>query len=135
MGPVVGTLWHREHRDSTPDLTDDAALDEAALNTIAYVVSRYGGLTGSDLIRLSHSEAPWQTANSSRMAHTSIRIELSAIREHFAQQRNEDDNEPLLDAVMLKQFLAMAEPAKARAAQRGPDSMEAIAARLAALPA
>src|SRR5437773_4537685 len=54
MGPVVGTLWYREkHGDVSRHHAD---LDEAQLNTIGYVISRYGALTGRDLENLTHSE-------------------------------------------------------------------------------
>src|SRR5262245_17472647 len=43
MGPVVERLWRDERYQLEPPLA--MALDEAALNTIGYVVSRYGALT------------------------------------------------------------------------------------------
>jgi uncharacterized phage-associated protein len=48
MGPVVGTLWHDEkHHGIDGEVTP---LSEAELNTIGYVVSRYGRFTGTDLV-------------------------------------------------------------------------------------
>jgi hypothetical protein len=41
-------------------------LTEAELNTIGYVVSRYGTLTSNDLINMTHQEAPWLYANAGR---------------------------------------------------------------------
>ena len=61
MGPVVGTLWHAERENLTDD--QPAPLGEAELNTVGYVVSRYGALSGTDLRHLTHSERPWQDAN------------------------------------------------------------------------
>lgn len=43
IGPVVGKLWKSEQ--AGPPATNVRALDDAALNTIGYVVSRYGALT------------------------------------------------------------------------------------------
>src|SRR2546421_7872466 len=54
MGPVVGTLWKAEKDDAAPPVR--APLGEAELNTIGYVLSRYGALTGHDLENLTHSE-------------------------------------------------------------------------------
>lgn len=133
MGPVVGSLWFAERNDVS--VSDGALLDEAALNTIAYVVSRYGGLTGSDLIRLSHTEQPWLDANAGRPSGTSVRITTSAIREQFLHRVDEDESEPELDAALLKAFLARADPAQAEAPVTHPDTDEALVARLAALSA
>lgn len=60
MGPVVAQLWYREkNREEPPPPTP---LDEGQLNSMGYVVSRYGALTGKDLELLTHSEAPWRDA-------------------------------------------------------------------------
>lgn len=60
-GPVVADHWHDEDkgRPRPPART----IDEAGLSTIGYVVSRYGALSGADLIRLTHTEAPWRDAS------------------------------------------------------------------------
>lgn len=72
MGPVVGQLWRSEKDHGIA--TADAVLDEAVLNTVGYVVSRYGALTGNDLERLTHSEDPWIDADSKRDKGGTIRI-------------------------------------------------------------
>lgn len=85
MGPVVGTLW-REEKDGTPPAETDlvsAPLGEAELNTIGYVVSRYGALTGKDLEHLTHSETPWATADRLRQPGSSVAIKREWIREYF----------------------------------------------------
>src|SRR5947207_3630527 len=58
MGPVVGSLWKREKEGRLAEPA--AGLSEGQLNTIGYVVSRYGALTGRDLENLAHTEAPWR---------------------------------------------------------------------------
>jgi uncharacterized phage-associated protein len=133
MGPVVGTLWYAEKNEGPQH--GDETLGEAELNTIAYVVSRYGGLTGSDLIRLSHSEPPWQDANAHRPAGMSVRIEQESIRAYFAHLADEDEEEPVLDASLIKDFLATADLANSLVRSDPPDSHEEITARLAALSA
>ena len=60
MGPVVGSFWKQEKE--TGPLATAAVLDESELDTIGYVLSRYGRLTGADLERLTHGESPWITA-------------------------------------------------------------------------
>jgi hypothetical protein len=45
MGPVVGELWYREGRREP--LPSGRELTEAQLNTVGYVLSRYGALTGT----------------------------------------------------------------------------------------
>src|SRR3954465_4039765 len=67
MGPVIGQLWHQEKELGSFDA--DPEPSEAQLNTIGYVVSRYGALTGLDLENLTHSETPWQRADSNRRPH------------------------------------------------------------------
>ena len=65
MGPVVGSLWFQEKQDGIKEASSELA--EAALNTLGYVVSRYGALTARDLEHLTHSEAPWQCPGRKRI--------------------------------------------------------------------
>jgi hypothetical protein len=58
---------------------------EAQLNTAGYVVSRYGKMSASDLIKLTHVEDPWLTANQGRRPKTSRRIEHEWMRDYFRQ--------------------------------------------------
>src|SRR3954447_10269614 len=59
MGPVVGSLWFAERQGLTPPEPPSVQLGEAELNTVGYVLSRYGRLSGRDLEVLSHGEDPW----------------------------------------------------------------------------
>lgn len=57
-GPVVASLWSDEkHGHSAPEPRD---LRGEQLATIEYVLARYGGSTGKDLIRTTHDEDPWR---------------------------------------------------------------------------
>jgi uncharacterized phage-associated protein len=128
MGPVVGTLWRQEKQGQPPP--GHAPLDEAQLNTVGYVLSRYGALTGLDLENLTHSEAPWQLANRSRRPGESARIESDWIREYFRTAGTGDDEEdqPLLDSETVREWL---EDAPARRTDRArPDSRDELRARL-----
>jgi uncharacterized phage-associated protein len=109
MGPVVGELWTEERGTGRPGGV--AELDEAELNTIGYVLSRYGALTGRDLEKLTHSEPPWQLADTSREPHTSARIEIEWIRDYFAGDGSGsdlDEDDDVLDSAEVAAFLSNA---------------------------
>ncbi len=125
MGPVVGTLW-RDEKDGRPPPVR-ATLDEAALNTVGYVVSRYGGLTGHDLRRLTHGETPWRQANRDRRPHESAEIRVEWLRESFTAA-GADDDEVVLDPAVVGEWLADAD--ERRGEPVTPDTREAIRARL-----
>jgi len=82
MGPVVGTLW-KDEKEGRTAAGEPAGLGEAALNTIGYVVSRYGGLSGREVEQLTHGEAPWQQADRQRPPGGRATIRTEWIREHF----------------------------------------------------
>jgi uncharacterized phage-associated protein len=128
MGPVVGTLWHQEQHGEV--LPEPAALDEAQLNTVGYVVSRYGALTGRDLENLTHSETPWQLANRARRPRESARIELEWIKEYFQTSgaAGGDDDESVLDSATVTHWLQDA--ASRRAEPARPDDPDELRARL-----
>ncbi|GAA3727090.1 hypothetical protein GCM10022225_05420 [Plantactinospora mayteni] len=128
MGPVVGALWYAEKQGEVP--AERATPGEAELNTIGYVVSRYGRLSGNDLERLSHNEPPWQFANSSRLPGESVRMELDRLREYFVADGagDADDDEPLVDAAEVRALLKGAE--ERRSSTPRLDDLESLRARL-----
>jgi uncharacterized phage-associated protein len=93
MGPVVGELWWREKQGDGPTRPVPQSLTEAELNTIGYVVSRYGNLSGTDLERLTHSEDPWIEADAERqrLNKTSHRISLDSLRSFFSREAGESE--------------------------------------------
>lgn len=106
MGPVVGPLWHSERTDGPAAPT--IALTEAQLNTIGYVVSRYGGLSGRDLEHLTHAEEPWRRADQHRQLGNSVRIEHDWMREYFtadATDTGTEDFEVALDPAEVTDWL------------------------------
>lgn len=129
MGPVVGSLWFSERHGESPDSIGE--LTEAQLNTVGYVLSRYGALTGHDLENLTHSEPPWRTADNRRPAGQSVRIEPEWMRAYFATDgaAGTDENVPL-DATAVAEWLRDAESRRHEPAR--PDSREEILRRLAA---
>ena len=128
MGPVVPLLWREEKSGDIPSLRTE--LNEAQLNTIGYVISRYGALTGRDLENLSHNESPWQIANSTRRPGQSVRIEPAWIRDYFRTNGvgESDDDELPLDSAAVTDLLKDARTRLAEPSQ--PDSVEEIRARL-----
>jgi uncharacterized phage-associated protein len=60
MGPVVADLWADEKHDRGRP-TPRPLLDEQAAS-IDYIVERYGHLTGTDLMRITHADGPWREA-------------------------------------------------------------------------
>lgn len=100
MGPVVADLWRAE-KHGTP-APEPAGLDESALNTVGYTLSRYGALTGKDLENLTHGEDPWQHADRARQRGGSARIEHDRIVRYFRD--NAEDNP--LDRAQVSAWLA-----------------------------
>lgn len=129
MGPVVADLWRDENRGHQPP--PPRPLGEAELNTIGYVISRYGNLTGNDLENLTHSEPPWQLANSIREPHGSVTIRHEWIRDYFrsAGAPGDGEDEPLLDTGVVRAWLARA---AARPLPTTVDDIDALRARAAA---
>jgi uncharacterized phage-associated protein len=128
MGPVVGTLWWEENEAGGPVGGDPYRLDEAALNTIGYVVSRYGSLTGMDLEHLTHTESPWVEADRRQEPHDRARISHESMRDYFRYSDSDDDETgtPSVDAEVLG-WLADAEQWQAH--PRVPDSLDRLRAR------
>lgn len=100
MGPVVAGLWRAErHGTPTPE---PAGLDEAALNTVGYTLSRYGALTEKDLENLTHGEDPWRNADKARQRGDSPRIEHEWIAHYFQDNVAEENR---LDRTQLSAWL------------------------------
>jgi uncharacterized phage-associated protein len=127
MGPVVASLW-RDERDRAPR-PEPHVLTEAELNTIGYVVSRYGGLSGNDLERLTHSEDPWLAADRRRARGGSDRIDQEWLKAFFVSDARPDPDagEPLPDPEVVTAWLAGAVPPLEPGT---PDSRESLLARL-----
>jgi uncharacterized phage-associated protein len=128
MGPVVGQLW-KEERDRV-EPRPVKPLDEAQLNTVGYVLSRYGSLSGRDLENLTHNESPWQLANSRRRPGDTVRIEQGWIRDHFKSSllADHEDDDLLLDSEAVTLWLEGAE--ERRAEPLTADSLEALREKL-----
>ena len=126
MGPVVGQLWKSEQESGPAQAT--SGLDQAGLNTVSYVVHRYGRLTGLDLERLSHAESPWQRANASREPGGSAQIRAEWMLEHFQTDLEAQRDEwARLDPAEVSAWLAEA-PSRRQQPTR-PDSISELRRR------
>ncbi len=85
-GPVVADLWHDEAKARPVPVPE--SLDEKALMAIDFVVSRYGRLSGRELVQLTHAEAPWEDAFAERGKNGEITNEQ--LRDYF--RADEDTN-------------------------------------------
>jgi uncharacterized phage-associated protein len=90
MGPVVAPLWEAE-RDGDP-APPPRPLSDGQRNIIDYVVSRYGNLSGTDLMHLTHAEDPWLLADRSRPGG-SARIRNEWMRDYFRSDEVHDEGE------------------------------------------
>jgi uncharacterized phage-associated protein len=109
MGPVVGELWFAERTAGQATATRE--LNEAELNTVGYVLSRYGALTGRDLENLTHREQPWLLADAGRQPQQSVPIELEWIRQYFGSVATagiDDEDDVVLDAADVAEWLGSA---------------------------
>jgi uncharacterized phage-associated protein len=126
-GPVVGTLWKAEEHGTQREST--ALLDEGQLNTIGYVLHRYGSLTSGDLVNLTHSESPWRRA--ARRPRESAPIRQEWMTEYFrtAGADEADDSEDIvLDSAEVSAWLRGATPPGPHAGDE--DTTDALLARL-----
>lgn len=128
MGPVVGALWYQETENGVTGVT--AAMDEAGLNTLGYVVSRYGALSAHDLEHLTHSEDPWQEANARRSPGTSVKIPAESIASYF-RRADADEDEHVTPLPDVDEVDAWLKGAASRRDETGiTDSIAEIRARL-----
>ncbi|MBV9820779.1 MAG: DUF4065 domain-containing protein [Actinobacteria bacterium] len=91
-GPVVASLWRAERYDEVRPVSA-AVFDQGTLNTIGYVISRYGAMTGADLEALTHNEQPWAAADARRRSGGSQVIAKTEIKDYFAQHQPVDESD------------------------------------------
>jgi uncharacterized phage-associated protein len=128
MGPVVAQLWKAEKDGRAPAAAQP--LDAGQLNTVGYVISRYGRLTGHDLELLSHAEDPWLAADASRPAGGTVRIDMEGIREFFSTIGGPDTDTPWPSPRAIADLAAGAD--QRRAVPATPDDLSELTRRRAA---
>ncbi len=86
-GPVVATLWADEQHDRpVPGRHEVSA---SYLDVLEYVVDRYGGDTGAQLIDRTHGETPWKSIAESAgwtPSAPSKTIEHESLRRFFSDE-------------------------------------------------
>jgi uncharacterized phage-associated protein len=89
-GPVVAQLWRdeRDGWDTPPREAPERPLTDAELNTVGYVVSRYGAYTGAALIGMTHKEDPWRNADENRAPGGDVEITHEALSKFFARSQS-----------------------------------------------
>lgn len=86
-GPVVADLWADEkYARGRP--TPQPLLD-AHVASIDYIAERYGHLTGTDLMHITHAEGPWREAFEGHRRDDVIR--LDALAAYFSQDEGYRD--------------------------------------------
>lgn len=106
MGPVVERLWRAEKRGERLPAPADIA-DNGVLNTVGYVMSRYGTATPADLIHMTHSESPWQMGDASRRAGGNDEIHVEWMRDYFRAEGAPgagEDGPRIDDATLTEMF-------------------------------
>jgi uncharacterized phage-associated protein len=103
-GPVVAELWRAEEYGHP--VPPPSELGEGELNTVGYVLSRYGALSPRDLINLTHSQDPWKLANAGRSPGTSKLIHQSWISDYFLGDEQQGQETVPLDAGEVAKWLA-----------------------------
>jgi hypothetical protein len=85
-------LWRTERYDDAPPEPANS-FDQGTLNTIGYVISRYGSMTGADLEALTHNEEPWLRADARRGKGGSQLMPKDEIRTYFMEHPPTDDSD------------------------------------------
>lgn len=132
-GPVVASIWRDEHYERfTPADRGAEIIDERSLNTIGYVVSTYGALSGTNLINMTHSEPPWKDADARRQSFGTKdeTISVGSIESYFKSAPADKDDVPLLSDEAVTDWLAKAGKRRATSADAPPDSMDSLKQRL-----
>lgn len=129
LGPVVADLWLDERSGQAPAPN---VLDDRGLNTIGYVISRYGQLSGNELMILTHNQSPWQLANEFRRPGTPRPIPNDSIQDYFRRAAAfvDPDDAPRADPDAIKAWLTEA-PGRALPGPPEVDDLEALRRRLA----
>lgn len=118
-GPVM-----EDRGDTVPE--DGTELGEAELNTVGYVRSRYGNLSGRDLENLTRAETPCQRADATRRAGERVLIRTEWIAEYFRALNAADIEEDgiKLDPAQVAQMVA--EAGRRREQPSQPDDLDTL---------
>jgi uncharacterized phage-associated protein len=132
-GPVVSALWESE-RDNAP-APPARQLTDGQCNIIDYVISRYGNLSGTDLVHLTHAEDPWLLADRDRPSGGSVRIRNAWMREYFQSDAVHDDGEVWFTNEKIAQLTEGAAQRRRRLGPADVDETELLRSQLDELKA
>ncbi|HEU5108044.1 MAG TPA: hypothetical protein VFT95_05755 [Micromonosporaceae bacterium] len=122
------------HVDLTSD-TRGAEPGEAELNTVGFVVSRYGNLPARDLLVLIRHQSPYELAEAGRQAGHGAVIDVEVMRRHFAAaetaERREAGITPEVEAAVSAMVAGAHERLKDAVHEDTPDDLERLRARVA----
>ena len=97
-GPVVADLWYDEKKKLPRPAP--MSLDASSLGTVGFVTARYGGLTGKQLVGLTHAEHPWREVSERDDPGWSDTISPDAMRASFVADAELASVAALADAAM-----------------------------------
>ena len=86
-GPVVAALWHAEKGGQAVESSE--APPELVCNVITYVLRRVGNCTGPQLIKATHSEAPWSDATKGGRFIASQVISHKSLTDFFSMESSD----------------------------------------------
>ena len=132
-GPVVVSLWEAE-RDgvATPP---PRPLSDGQRNIIDYVVSRYGNLSGTDLMHLTHAEDPWLRADQDRPPGGSARIRNQWMLDYFRSDEVHDEGEVWFARRKIAELTAGADERRRGMGPAGRDETDLLRAKFDELKA
>ena len=58
-GPVVARLWHEEKDSGRCEPEEALGLPDTLDDVITFVLARFRGMPGRDLVEITHNEGPW----------------------------------------------------------------------------
>jgi uncharacterized phage-associated protein len=127
-GPVVAEFWKEDRFESD---RRPLPLDNGQLNTIGYVISRYGANSGHELETITHNEGPWAEAYERKGGNDDRHvIHLDDLRSYFLEvvEADRDEDEVKLSPEVIARLLT---GSAARVNERGtPDTLDSLRARM-----
>jgi uncharacterized phage-associated protein len=99
-GPVVRGVWVTQKYSQMPEYHGE--LDDDSKSVIDAVLARYGAMAPTDLINLTHKDAPWIVARGgvSSQARTNTPIDMAAVKRLYLQRSLEGKDVPVVQIPM-----------------------------------
>jgi hypothetical protein len=104
-------------------------LSDGQRNIIDYVVSRYGNLSGTDLMHLTHAEDPWLRANQGRLPGGGVRVRNEWMRDYFRSDEVHDEGEVWFTRQKIAELTAGAVERRRNMGPAGRDETDLLRAK------